>query len=302
MGDYIHTPGGPVHVVDFGGTGQVFLLVHGLGGSTANWNAIGPRLTQFGHVVAMDLPGFGLSPPRANWRLETHAQAISEIVDAHGGRAALVGNSLGGLLSQMVAASRPEDVDSLILISPATPPRLPDPRINWSMARQLALSATPGVGSLMSRRLMAKLTAEQLIDESLERIAHKKGRVPMDLVEAFVDLARTRQSYPWAVDAVPKTSASIRNLFMRRSRFVEMIREITAPTLVIQGVADPIVSPTSVDWLCSLRPDWTLIHMEDTGHVPQIDAPVRLFAYLEEWLETRSSLADRVPLRGKQSA
>lgn len=300
MNEYVDTPAGLVHVVDYGGSGPLFVLVHGLGGSTANWNAIGPRLTRFGHVIALDLPGFGLSPPRGDWQLDTLAGAVSDIIDAHGGRATLIGNSLGGLLVEMIASKRADDVDALILISPATPPRFPDPRIEWSTARQLALSATPGVGSLLSRRVLRTMTPEEIIDESLSRISHKKGRVAVDLVQAFVDIARARQSLPWAADAVPKTAAAIRNLFVRRSRFVAMIRDITASTLVIQGVEDPIVSPTSVEWLCSLRPDWTLVQMEDTGHVPQIDAPVRLLGHLEDWLGEQGAQTNS--MRSKQSA
>jgi pimeloyl-ACP methyl ester carboxylesterase len=75
---------------------------------------------------------------------------------------------------------------------------------------------------------------------------------------------------------------------MRRGRFVEIIRAISAPTLVVHGVADPIVSPTSVEWLCSLRPDWALIQMDDTGHTPHIDAPVRFLSAVESWLGART--------------
>jgi pimeloyl-ACP methyl ester carboxylesterase len=64
-----------------------------------------------------------------------------------------------------------------------------------------------------------------------------------------------------------------------------MIRAVKAPTLVVQGVADPIVSSQSVEWLCSLRPDWSLVQMEDTGHTPQIDAPMRLLGVVQPWLE-----------------
>jgi pimeloyl-ACP methyl ester carboxylesterase len=64
-----------------------------------------------------------------------------------------------------------------------------------------------------------------------------------------------------------------------------MIRAITAPTLVVQGVSDHIVSPTAVERICRLRPDWKLVQMEDTGHTPQMDAPLRFLAEVEPWLK-----------------
>ncbi|MGH3649637.1 MAG: alpha/beta fold hydrolase [Acidimicrobiia bacterium] len=286
MTGYLDLNHGLVHWKDYGGSGQPLVMVHGLGGSVANWDVIGHRLAVQGRVAALDLPGFGLSPPGKDWSLETQLEAISDFISRVGHPAVLIGNSLGGLLCEMVASQRPELVSALVLISPATPPRLPDPNINWPMARRLLINSTPGVGPAMARRMVRSLSPRQLIYDSLERITHKTGRVPVHVIESLVDLAEKRSHLPWAADAVPKTGQAIRRLFLRRSRFVAMIRGVKAPTLVVQGVADPIVSRQSVEWLCSLRPDWTLVHMEDTGHTPQIDAPVRFLSVVQPWLET----------------
>ena len=118
-------------------------------------------------------------------------------------------------------------------------------------------------------------------------VTHKRGRVPLDMVESFTELARTRLELPWAPESVPKTGNSIARLFIDRPRFVSMVRDIEAPTLVIHGLEDHIVSPTSVEWLCGLRPDWHLVQMEDIGHTPQIEAPVRLMSIVVPWLEDR---------------
>jgi len=274
-----------VHWKDYGGSGQPIVMVHGLGGSVASWDVIGPRLTAQGRVTALDLPGFGLSPPGKDWSLETQVQAISGFISEVGHPAVLVGSSLGALLCEMVASQHPELLAALVLISPATPPRLPDPNIDWQMARRLLINSAPGVGPVMARRMVRSLSPRQLIYQSLERITHKTGRVPLHVIESLVDLAEKRSHLPWAADAMPKTGQAIRRLFLRRWRFVAMIRAVKAPTLVVQGVADPIVSSQSVEWLCSLRPDWSLVQMEDTGHTPQIDAPMRLLGVVQPWLE-----------------
>jgi pimeloyl-ACP methyl ester carboxylesterase len=235
--------------------------------------------------MAIDLPGFGLTPPRKSWSLESQRDTIIEVVSSMGHPVTLIGNSMGGLLSEMVASARPELVDNLVLIAPATPPRFPDPRIHWPTAVRLALNATPVIGAAISRRAMSSLTPRRLIEESLDRITHDRSRVPLDMVESFVELAKVRSALPWAADAVPMTGAHMRAHFMRRSEFVRMIRRIKAPTLIVQGTGDRLVSPTSVEWLCSLRLDWTLVQMDDTGHTPQIDAPIRLLSVVGPWLE-----------------
>lgn len=285
MSEYLDLPNGLIHWKDYGGSGRPIVMVHGLGGSIANWDIVGPRLAGLGRVVALDLPGFGLSPPGKDWSLQTHVAAIVDLLEHFGPPVVLIGNSLGGLLSEMVAASRPDLVDALILIAPATPPRIPDPHIHWPTARRLLLNAAPVVGPAISRRMLATMTPRELINESLARITHKPGHVPLDLVESFVELAETRAHFPWAADAIPRTGQSIRKMFLSRSRFFSMIRDIKAPTLIIQGTSDPIVSRTSCEWLCWIRPDWKLVQLEDTGHTPQIDAPIRTVGVIESWLE-----------------
>lgn len=286
MSRYLDLPTGTVHWIEYGGSGRSVVMVHGLGGSVENWNLIGPDLTRFGRVAALDLPGFGLSPPARDWSLETHRDVIAEFISHVRPPATVIGNSMGGLLTEMVASHRPDLVSALALIAPATPPRLPDPRIHWPTARQLMIASLPLVGPAMSRRVLAAMTPRQYVTDSLRRITHDSARVPLTLVDDFVRLAERRRHFPWVADAVPMTGRSIRRTFAKRSRYVAMIRSIRAPTLVVQGIDDHIVSPTSVEWLCGLRPDWALVQMDDTGHTPQIDAPVRFMSVLAPWLET----------------
>ena len=285
MSEYVDLSHGPVHWKDYGGSGRQLVMVHGLGGSIANWDMVGPKLAGRSRTTALDLPGFGLSPPANDWELSTHRDVIIDFIEYVGGDVVLMGNSMGGLLAEMVAALRPDLVHALVLVAPASPPRLPDPLIDWSMASRLLIGSTPGLGTAVNKRILSSMSSEELIHDTLRRITHKPGRVPLPLIEKFIDLAEKRRHLPWVADAVPKTGQSIRRFFHRPSRFVAMIRQIKAPTLVVQGVADPIVSPTSVTWVCSLRSDWKLIQMDDTGHTPQIDAPVRFLGVVEPWLE-----------------
>lgn len=271
---------------DYGGEGEIMLLVHGLGGSLANWDAVGPRLAKDRRVLAIDLPGFGMSPPQADYRLETHARAVASYIEAVGSPVILVGNSMGGLVSEMVAAHRVDLVSRLILVSPATPIRLPDPEVDWLTALRLGLEATPYLGAAILRTVGKRLTPEEIVVLSLKLITHNPSRIPPDVVASLTDTARERYHLPWAGLALNRSASSIAWLYRRPREFVQMIRRIEAPTLVVQGEADPIVSPNAVRWLVSLRTDWDLVEMEDTGHVPQLDAPVRFSQAVEEWLST----------------
>jgi pimeloyl-ACP methyl ester carboxylesterase len=274
---------------DYGGDGEVMLLVHGLGGSLANWDAVGPRLAKDRRVLAIDLPGFGLSPPQADFRLTTHAGAVIRFIETLEGPVTLVGNSMGGLVAELVASRRPDLVNRLILVSPATPNRLPDPAISWPTALRLAVEATPFLGAAILRAITRRLTPEQLVELSLKLITHNPGRVPPDVVENLIDNARDRSLLPWAGVALNRSASSIARFYVRPRDFVAMIRDIAAPTLVVQGDSDHIVSPNAVEWLVSLRLDWSYVVMEDTGHTPQLDAPVRFCTVVEDWLARQTT-------------
>ena len=286
VGTYLKTSFGPIHHVEYGGSGRPIVMVHGLGGSSTNWNAVGSGLTDLGRVVGLDLPGFGLSPPGANFKLETHLSALEAYVDELGGPVTLIGNSTGGLLSEMLAATRPDLVEEMVLVAPATPPRLRDPRLDWPTMFRLMIQATPGIGELYNRRLIKRHSPEALVSLGFAMVTHKPGRIPLEVVEASNEMARIRKQLPWAKVASPRTATSIVRPYVLRRRFQMMIQSIEAPVLIIQGLSDHIVSPTAVEWLHSLRPDWNLVQMEDTGHTPQLDAPLRTLQIVKPWLAT----------------
>ena len=158
-----HWPGreiGPVYVRSGPRDGgEPALLVHGLGGSSHNWTDLVALLAGRVEAEMVDLPGFGRSAPPADrsYRLGAHVRAVVGRIEARGaGPVHLFGNSLGGAVSTLVAAKRPDLVRTLTLVSPALPSLRPkrgsDPR--------LPLLLLPGLETLARRRL-AGLTPEQ---------------------------------------------------------------------------------------------------------------------------------------------
>lgn len=134
------------------------LFVHGLGGSSTNWSDLMVQLEDTVDGEALDLPGFGWSPPPADrdYSVTALARAVIRHLDAADrGPVHLFGNSLGGAVSTRVAAVRPDLVCTLTLVSPA----LPELRVQKS-AVPTALLAVPGMASLFGR-LTRGLTAEE---------------------------------------------------------------------------------------------------------------------------------------------
>lgn len=106
------------------GCGRPLLLIHGLVGSSANWQGNIDALAQHASVYAIDLVNMGI-PRRvgkADAGLVATANRIMAVMDALAlVDADIVGHSHGGAVALMLAALHPERVRSLILFAPANP-------------------------------------------------------------------------------------------------------------------------------------------------------------------------------------
>ena len=99
------------------GEGETLVLVHGLGGSAANWLALAPLLLPGRRVLVPELAGHGGSDPLpAAASLNAYADRIAGLLDEP---AAIVGHSLGGAVALRLAIRRPELVRALVLAGAA---------------------------------------------------------------------------------------------------------------------------------------------------------------------------------------
>jgi pimeloyl-ACP methyl ester carboxylesterase len=99
------------------GDGEPLLLVHGLGGSAANWLALAPLLLPGRRLIVPDLPGHGGSDPLpAAASLTAYADSLAALLD---GPTAVVGHSLGGAIALRLAIRRPELLSALVLAGAA---------------------------------------------------------------------------------------------------------------------------------------------------------------------------------------
>ena len=67
------------------GAGRPLLLIHGLGGSARSWSTIWKPLTARHDVIAVDLPGFGATPPLpGETSIRSLSDAVTSFIDAQG--------------------------------------------------------------------------------------------------------------------------------------------------------------------------------------------------------------------------
>ena len=97
------------------------LIAHGLYGSARNWGVIAKRLSDQRKVIAVDLRNHGQSAWSETHGYDEMADDLAEVIEAAGGRADMLGHSMGGKAAMMLALRHPDLVRRLIVadIAPA---------------------------------------------------------------------------------------------------------------------------------------------------------------------------------------
>jgi pimeloyl-ACP methyl ester carboxylesterase len=284
---------GPVHVVDHGGAGRPILLIHGLGGSHVNWSAVAEPLTAHGSVQAIDLIGFGRTPPAdRSSEVSSQRDMVIEYLRRHvDGPAVLVGNSMGGLISLLIARTAPEVVDSMVLVDSALP--IVRPRVDTGMLRGLGLPLVPGLGPRAFRNQFADAAEdpEKVADQMLSLVLADPSRMRPEDRQAAIAMARERAGMPWAGDAFVDAARSIARIVVRGRAFGHRVESIEAPALIVHGDRDRLVDVASARWLHRHRPDWQLEIMKGIGHVPQLEAPAHFVSIVRKWFAGQSARA-----------
>lgn len=285
---------GPVHYVDYGGPedGPLLLLVHGLGGSVLNWAATAPRLAETCRVVAIDLVGFGRTQtlgrsPRIGDNLALLARFIDEAI---GHPVIVIGNSMGGLLALLLADLRPDLVSGLVLVDPAVPVgpmARPDPLVTLMFGAY----AAPAVARVFMSRRRSLVPAEAQAMAVLRLCCVDTRRVPKDVVQQHLLLARERQDLPDVDAELIVAGRSLVLVLARRRWLYALMGRISAPVLLLHGSRDRLVPIAAARTVARRNPTWRFEVAEDVGHVPQLEVPRWTIDRISEWLRSEGAIA-----------
>lgn len=248
------------------------VYVHGLGGSSLNWSALMLELAGDVQSDAVDLPGFGLSPPPddGDYSVSGHARAVIRYLDACGGGPVhLLGNSLGGAVATRAAALRPDLVRTLTLISPALPELPPQ----WT-ALPTALLSVPGVAGLFGR-LTRDWSAEQRTREVLALCYGDPGRVSPAGFAAAVAENERRLRLPYFWDSLARSARGIVDAYTLGGRHSlwRQAERVLAPTLLVYGGRDQLVSFRMARRAGAAFRGSRMLSLPDAGHVAMMEYP-----------------------------
>ncbi|MEO7125453.1 MAG: alpha/beta hydrolase [Nakamurella sp.] len=253
-------------------------FIHGLEGSSRNWDRLAAVLAGHSAGYAPDLPGSGRSAPptRGTYSIPTEVRLVAWLIEHQSSRPVhLVGNSRGGIVATLLAAAFPEMIRTLTLISPAVPDfrifgeRGADPRLAFVMV--------PGVRDSVSKRLDAITPADRAHGLAYNCFGEPEALTATDLA-AVANEYVVRREMPWAAES---TVQSLRSLIRAQARFGPWsfnaaAHAVAVPTLIVWGTRDRMVDCRLAERTAGAFSDSRLLMLARTGHVAQIERPVEV--------------------------
>ncbi len=237
------------------GRGEPLVLVHGLGHRRQAWDPVLPRLTRHREVIALDLPGFGESPPLPageSYDVPTAMARFAELFAELGlGAPHVAGGSLGGALVLELGARGM--VSSVTALAPAgfwTPLER-----RWA----LTLLTTTRMSARVPDIVLRRVAADERVRTSMIQLlyAHPERQHP----DAFLGDARAL-----------KASAGFAPM-LAFGRSYACTAEPDVATTVAWGTRDRVLPPLQAARARRRLPRATHVALRGCGHVPMVDDP-----------------------------
>ena len=252
-----------------GTEGPPILLLHGAGidDATVSYGETIPRLADEHRVYALDWPGCGDSEDVANHSTATYASLLGGfLVDRDLTDATVVGRSMGGAAALGTALATPDRIGRLVLAaSYGLGGRVPAGSLWYWLAH------TPGANALGWSAVGSSEVATRSYLSAI--VANVR-----DLSPGFVEAVRARAAEPGAGSAFTRFQRNeVRPDGSVRTNFADRLGDLTVPTHLVHGRADPIFP---VEWSRRARdriPGATLTEL-DCGHWIPRERPERFEA------------------------
>jgi pimeloyl-ACP methyl ester carboxylesterase len=247
------------------GTGDPLLLIMGLAADSTAWIFQIPDLARRYRTIVFDNRGVGRSSkPPGPYTIHRMADDAAGLLDAVGvGRAHVVGVSMGGMIAQELALRHPERVRGLVLAC-----TFPEPDVDTERQRAFSLGQFGG-------RVSA--SGETQIDVSaIDPFTFFQHMLPMVFNQSYIDreLPKLLQIFGGALQYGFSLEAILGQVqAVMGHKATDRLHRITAPTLVITGDADLLVSPANSEVLARSIPGAKLVKVPGGSHGFNFETP-----------------------------
>jgi len=262
--------GARVHYRDRGPrNAEALVLIHGSNASLFTWEPWTKRLDNTFRVIALDLPGHGLTGavPTHDYSQEGMVKFVLEFADKLELKTfALAGNSMGGGVAARFAEEYPDRVNHLILVDAGGMPVKEGDRVPLAFR----LARIP-----VLNQILLHITPRPLVVEGLNDAIVHKSIITDRMIDTYWDFAR--------MDGTRE--ATVERFGLGWDTYVrDHIAAIKAPTLILWGEEDHLIPVAAAHKFQAAIPGSKLIVYPATGHIPMEEVADRSAADVRAFL------------------
>lgn len=253
MDKFIISNGCALRITDTRKGEQTLLLLHGYLESLDVWEDFTRLLSNYFRVVAMDIPGHGISQVMGpEHSMEFLADTVAGVLDElEIERATIVGHSMGGYVALETLRRHPQRLNGLVLLS-STPN--PDPEEKRAMReREIAL-------------------VEGGHKDLLAPTAAKAGFAPDNLKRMREEVAFLEEQ---ALVAEPEGVVALLRGMKERGDSNELLHTSAVPQLFILGKKDGYIPVERAEAMVEAHPQAQVVWLENSGHLGYLEEPER---------------------------
>ena len=254
------------------------ILLHGFNGSLFNFERMVPLLSKEFRLISIDLPGFGLTGavPSMDYSTQNSILVINELTRYLGmEKFSIAGNSMGGGIAWRYALENPEKTQSLILLASSG---------IYSSEERLQIEESeresPLVWKLMRSNFVSYFlslyTPKFFATQGLKTSVYDPNLATEEIANQFHELTLMQGSREAILSRFSKQNYS--------NEKPDILKKIQAPTLIIHGREDNIISFKSSINLDQYIQNSQLVIYPKIGHLPMYETPTRVANDIKNFL------------------
>lgn len=265
--DCVAADGVRLSYLDWGGSGDPVVFLHGGALTAHTWDLICIGLRDTHRCIALDLRGHGDSGWSDDYRIETATEDVAALAVALGAaRCHLIGMSLGGNIAAHFAGAHPDRAASLTLVDVG-------PGVDFGATRSLRnfvedAQDVDDIETIIAAALLVNPHADR--DKLVYRLQHSMQRTAAG-------------RYRWKVDR--RRPHDYDHILGKLAELPELAARIACPVLVARGGRSRIFSDEAAARCAALFAQGEWIRIEEAGHNIQEDNPRALLGELKRQLD-----------------
>ena len=246
------------------------ILLHGFNGSLFNFERMVPLLSKEFRLISIDLPGFGLTGavPSMDYSTQNSILVINELTSYLGmEKFSIAGNSMGGGIAWRYALENPEKTQSLVLLA-SSGIYSPEERLQIEESER----ESPLVWKLMRSNFVSYFlslyTPKFFATQGLKTSVYDPNLATEEIANQFHELTLMQGSREAILSRFSKQNYN--------DEKPDILKKIQAPTLIIHGREDNIISFKSSINLDQYIQNSQLVIYPKIGHLPMYETPARV--------------------------